>query len=152
LKQEFELQAKWVPLISAFSSHITMNILVLLASILTFVAFLVHAIQGSRELPELDPQSESPDQKSDSWVQSVAGWHWVSVDLLLSAFLMGLIALTDLIPFEQGLSLILAIYFAVNGVAWLLIVLLNKKSNAQVLKLGQWIFCFLVAGLLVLGL
>ncbi|GAB5520970.1 MAG: hypothetical protein RhofKO_32210 [Rhodothermales bacterium] len=124
-----------------------MNGFALAAGLLTLAAFGAHAWVGAREFRLFAPPPEAVQPRT-AWVQGLAGWHWVSVDLLASAVLFLLMGLTAWLPNEGTLLLVLSGYFALTGLAWLsTLILAGGGVPNQYLKLGQWLFCFLVAGL-----
>lgn len=128
-----------------------MNIPILLAALLSLIAFAAHAFIGDRELTLLRPGRESDNKKRETWIQSRAGWHWVSVDLLLSSLLLLLIAATNFIQAKTEILAILAIYFLLCGLAWLGTVWFSRNDNRQLIILGQWIFCWIMVALIVWG-
>ncbi|TGO03350.1 hypothetical protein PN36_08025 [Candidatus Thiomargarita nelsonii] len=99
----------------------------------------------------LKPVEESSDKHKETWVQVRSGWHWVSVDLFLAAVLLIIISTTNIIIAKQELLLLLSIYYFVCGVVWLSTVVVSKNSNKQIMVLGQWIFCFIMSGLIIWG-
>lgn len=128
-----------------------MNIPLLIAGTLSLLAFFAHAFVGDKEYKTLKPKTDAPSKTKETWVQVRSGWHWVSVDLLFSGGILLLMATTDLIKAKSEISLLLSIYFFVCGIVWLCTVLLSKTENKQILVLGQWIFCFLMSGLIYAG-
>ncbi len=128
-----------------------MNIPVLIAGILSLVAFLVHAFMGSKENKILKPDTSVLSKEKETWIQIVSGWNWVGVDLFLSGILFILVACTDIISAKKEILFLLSIYFLLCGIVWLCSVLLSKNSNKQVFVLGQWIFCLIVSGLVFWG-
>ncbi len=128
-----------------------MNIPILIAGALSLLAFLVHAILGDKEYGVLKPIEGAPSKTKETWIQVRSGWHWVSVDLLLSSIILLLIATTEIIKARAEISFLLSIYFFICGLVWLGTVLLSKNNNKQILALGQWIFCFLMSGLIYAG-
>ena len=124
-----------------------MNVLALIAGVLSLLAFFVHAIIGDKEYSALKPGMNAPEKYKETWVQGRGGWHWVSVDLLGIGILLLLIATNDLISAKAEILLLLSIYFLLCGLAWLGTVLASKNNNKQVLLLGQWVFCFILSGL-----
>ena len=128
-----------------------MNIPILIAGLLACLAFFAHAFIGDKEFKVLKPVSESPDKTKETWVQVRSGWHWVSVDLFLAGVLLLLLATTEMISEKSEILLLLSIYFMVCGFVWLGTVLLSKDKNKQILVLGQWIFCFVMSGLIYFG-
>lgn len=128
-----------------------MNTPILIAGLLSCLAFLVHAFIGDKENKVLKPAAESTDKTKETWVQVRGGWHWVSVDLLLAGVLLLLLATTEVISAKTEISLLLSIYFMVCGFVWLVTVFLSRDKNKQILILGQWIFCFAISGLIYFG-
>ena len=128
-----------------------MNIAILIAGILCLLAFGAHAFQGDKELRQLKPSLDSEEEKKNIWLQTRSGWHWVSVDLLLSGVLLVTLAVSNLIQEKQGVLLLLSIYFLITGLVWLGTVYLSKTNNKQLFVLGQWIFCFVVSALIYYG-
>ncbi|MEM8600799.1 MAG: hypothetical protein AAGF99_12840 [Bacteroidota bacterium] len=126
-----------------------MNLVAALAGGLTLLAFGVHALVGASEFRDFAP-TVSSGQARTKWLQALAGWHWVSVDLLAATVLLFVVAFTDLVAHEPTALLLLAGYFALAGVAWLgTLVVAGRGVRRRYLALGQWLFCFLVAGLAV---
>ncbi|MEM1055760.1 MAG: hypothetical protein AAGI52_09540 [Bacteroidota bacterium] len=124
-----------------------MNLFSTLAGVLTLLAFGIHTVAGAREFRLFAPSREARGPRR-AWVQALAGWHWVSVSLLASAGLFLAIGLTDRVPGEPTVLLGLAGYFAACGLAWLATVAISGgEVRRRYLVLGQWVFCFLVAGL-----
>lgn len=129
----------------------SMNTPILLAGVLSLLAFCAHAFIGDREYHILKPSADSSDKAKETWVQVRSGWHWVSVDLLLSGTILLLIATTELIKAKSEISMLLSSYFFVCGMVWLFTVFFSKTTYKQILVLGQWIFCFLMSALIYAG-
>jgi len=129
-----------------------MNILLLIAAALSLLAFAAHAFVGDMEYRALKPDETSSSKSKETWLQARCGWHWVSVDLLLSGIVLLLIATTEIIKSKSEISLLLCIYFFVCGVVWFAIVFKSKTNDNQIMVLGQWIFCFLMSGLIYAGI
>ncbi|HFC91561.1 MAG TPA: hypothetical protein ENJ51_01975 [Leucothrix mucor] len=129
-----------------------MNWYIFSAGALVIIAFFVHAVVGDKEFRLLRPETEGGNtRENDVWIQTRSGWHWVSVDLLLTGIALLLIASTDIISAKREISFLLFLYYLVTGITWLITVLLNKANNNQILVIGQWIFCFIVSGLTYIG-
>jgi len=128
-----------------------MNIPIFIAGILCLVAFFAHAFVGDKEYRQLKPAPDSEDKIRETWIQVRSGWHWVSVDLLLSGVLLIILALTNIIQAKQEVCLLLSIYYFITGLVWLSTVALSKNSSKQLFVLGQWIFCFIVSALVYYG-
>lgn len=124
-----------------------MNLLALLAGGLTLAAFGVHAGVGAREFRLFAPPADGEPPRT-AWVQALSGWHWVSMDLLISGIVFVTIGLADLIPEEPTVLLVLAVYFGLASVAWLgTVAVAGGGVPKRFVALGQWIFCVLVAAL-----
>jgi len=128
-----------------------MNIPILIAGMLCLVAFFAHAFVGDKEYRQLKPAPDSEEKIRETWVQVRSGWHWVSVDLLLSGILLITIAVSNFIQAQQEVLLLLGIYYFATGAVWLCTVFLSKNKSKQLLVLGQWIFCFIVSALIYYG-
>lgn len=128
-----------------------MNIPILIAGVLSLIAFFAHAFVGDKEYRQLKPALDADEKVKETWVQVRSGWHWVSVDLLLSSILLITLAASDFIQEKRVVLLLLSIYFFITGLIWLGTVFLSKNNNKQLLVLGQWIFCFIVSALIYYG-
>lgn len=128
-----------------------MNIFIFIAGVLSLVAFFAHAFVGDKEYKILKPAENCPDKNKETWVQVRSGWHWVSVDLFFAGVLLLLLATTEIIKAKTEVLLLLSIYFFLCGVAWLCTVVFSRTNNKQIIVLGQWIFCFLMSGLIYFG-
>jgi len=130
-----------------------MNIPILIANILTLLAFVIHTFIGDRELKVIEPQDEDDDQflKREKWTMARSGWHWISFDLLFATIGLGLINFTDYLECERLLLQVLMIYFLGYGIAWLIGILISKRFPNNYLKLGQWILLWVISGLIYIG-
>lgn len=130
-----------------------MNIPILLASILTFLAFVIHAFVGDRELKVNEPTEENDQkfQKREKWTMARCGWHWVSFDLLFATVGLVLINFSDYFDNEKTLLQILTLYFLGYAIAWALIIAISKQFPKNYLKLGQWILLLIISGLIYYG-
>lgn len=114
------------------------------------MAFAVHSIIGGKEFRYIKPTSGGKAQ--EVWVQSLSGWHWVSMDLLLAAIVLITIGASDLISSESTVLFLVSGYFFLCGLAWLgTIFVAGKKVENRYVKLTQWLLCFLIAGLAFLA-
>ncbi|GET46447.1 hypothetical protein [Capnocytophaga felis] len=64
-----------------------MNIFILIANILVFLAFVIHTFMGDKELKVNEPDKSDKSYliKIEKWTMARCGWHWISWDLLLAA-------------------------------------------------------------------
>ena len=62
-----------------------MNILILIANILTLLAFSLHTFMGDRDLKIIQPATDLiiGTEKQEKWTMARCGWHWISFDLFL---------------------------------------------------------------------
>lgn len=121
-----------------------MNYVALFAGVLVLLAAGVHAVVGGRELGLIKPTERG--KVLEGWVQSLAGWHWVSLDQLMAGCALVVIGATAWIPDESVVLYGLSIYFAACGVVWLVVVLLAGQQVAgRFYRLGQWMYCLLIA-------
>ncbi len=127
-----------------------MNYIALLAGLLVLLAASVHAVVGGREVGLLKPEGKG--KPLEVWVQTLAGWHWVSVDQILAAVALLVIGGTDWFGNEQVILRLMAVYFGAVGLAWLITVLVvGRQIKGYWFRLGQWMYCFLIAGLTFLA-
>lgn len=130
-----------------------MVISLLIANILTLLAFAIHTFVGDKELKINEPTSENDKnfQKREKWTMARCGWHWVSFDLLFATIGLGIINFTDYFDGEKTLLHILTIYFLGYAVVWIFIIAISKQFPKNYLKLGQWILLLLISGLIYFG-
>ena len=130
-----------------------MNIPILIANILTLLAFIVHTFIGDKELKVNEPKGEHDEdfQRREKWTMARCGWHWVSVDLLFATIGLGLINFTSYFDNEQVLLKIIAIYFLGYAIVWALTIAISNQFPKNYLRLGQWILLLLISTLVFLG-
>ena len=130
-----------------------MNIAILIANILTLLAFVLHTFVGDKELKINEPTDGNDEhfQKREKWTMARCGWHWVSLDLLFATIGLALINFTNHFENEKTLLLILSIYFLGYSLVWALTVVISKPFPKNYLKLGQWILLLLISGLIYIG-
>ena len=126
---------------------------ILIANILTLLAFVIHTFVGDKELKINEPTEGTDEnfQKREKWTMARCGWHWVSFDLLFASVGLGLINFTDYFDNEKTLLQILTIYFLGYSIFWALTIAISKQFPKNYLKLGQWILLILISGLLFYG-
>lgn len=131
-----------------------MNTPILIAGILTSLAFFVHTFIGDPELKFIQPSSENDEKfkKQETWTMVRSGWHWISLDLLFASIGLGLINFTDYFENEKQLLQILFVYFIGYGVVWLITIGISKSFPKNYLKLGQWMLCWVIGGLIYWGI
>ena len=131
-----------------------MNILILIANILTLLAFSLHTFMGDRDLKIIQPATDLiiGTEKQEKWTMARCGWHWISFDLFFATIGLALINFTDYFDNEKTLLQILTIYFLGYAIVWALTIAISKQFLNNYLKLGQWILLLLISGLIYLGL
>lgn len=132
------------------TEHI-MNILILIANVLALFTLIVHAIWGDIDLKVIEPKDYDVN-KIEKWVMARGAFHIVSMDFLLATIGLTLINFTEIFKESQNLLLqILAIYFFMYSIGFLIIVAISKQFPKNYLKLGQWIFLLIISGLIYWG-
>jgi hypothetical protein len=131
-----------------------MSIPIIIANILTLLAFVAHTFVGDKELKINEPTDELDVafQKREKWTMARCGWHWVSFDLLFATVGLGLINFTNYFDNEKTLLRILAVYFFGYAIVWILTISISKKFTKSYFKLGQWILLLLISGLIYFGI
>ena len=130
-----------------------MDIAILIANILTLLAFLIHTFVGDKELKVNEPSTDTDNwiTKQEKWTMARCGWHWVSFDLLFASIGLAIINFTDYFDNEKTLLQILSLYFLGYAMAWGFTILISKKFQKNYLKLGQWMLLLSISGLIYLG-
>ena len=130
-----------------------MSIPILIANILTLLAFFIHTFMDDRELKIIQPSAEMDDwtAKQEKWTMARCGWHWISFDLLFTSIGLALINFTDFFDNEKTLLQILSLYFLGYSIAWSFTILVSKQFPKNYRKLGQWILLFIISGLIYYG-
>ena len=130
-----------------------MNISILIANILTLLAFAIHTFLGDKELKVNEPTEKDNEnfQKREKWTMARCGWHWVSFDLLFASIGLGLINFTNYFDNEKTLLQIFTIYFLGYAIVWAFTIIISKQFPKNFLKLGQWILLLLISGLIYFG-
>ena len=127
-----------------------MNITILIANILTLLAFVIHTFIGDQELKVNEPTNEADAnfQKREKWTMARCSWHWVSLDLLFATVGLAMINFTDYFDNERTLLQILSVYFLSYAIVWAFIIAISKQFPENYLKLGQWILLLVISGLI----
>ena len=131
-----------------------MNIPILIANILTLLAFFAHTFVGDKELQLIEPKTEHDKAfiQQEKWTMARCGWHWISFDLLFATIGLGIINFTDYFEQEILLLQVLAVYFLGYGIVWLIGIAISKSFPNNYLKLGQWGLLWLISGLIFWGI
>ena len=131
-----------------------MNLPILIANILTLLAFVIHTFVGDKELKIIEPTlgNEESFQKREKWTMARCGWHWISIDLLFATIGLGLINFTNKFENEKTLLQILTVYFLGYAIVWAVTIAISKHFPKSYLKLGQWMLLLLISGLIYFGI
>ena len=127
-----------------------MNIPILIVACITAIAVLGHVLGGTRETASIVP-SNKDKTLTRNWKQAMGAFQMLSIDLLLVAIALFLIALTDIITFEYELTLILSLLYFLWGLVWLIQLLWLKSELKTYLHLPHWALWFVCSGLLYYG-
>ena len=130
-----------------------MNYYFISAGIFLFISLLIHTIAGDKDYRALNPrkQANESDKMFGYWLMGRGTFQMVSVDLLLTSvfiFLMGI----NVIPYNEFLSLFIALLYAGYLVFWLLTLFISKAKGTNYLMQGQWILFLIAFILIMLGL
>ena len=129
-----------------------MNIFLLIANLLTLLAFFVHTFIGDKEIRMIEPQADTEDKKRMIWTMARCGWHWISFDLLFASILLGMINFSDFLEAEKTILQLLVIYFGGYAIAWLIGILISKSFPKNYLQLGQWMLLLGIGALIFWGM
>ena len=131
-----------------------MNTPILIANVLTLLAFFIHTFVGDRELKIIEPKDEEDENylKREKWTLARSGWHWISFDLLFASIGLGVINFTEFFENEKTLLQILSVYFLGCAIVWLIGIGISKKFPKNYIKLGQWILLLTMSGLIYWGI
>lgn len=134
-----------------------MNVPILVAGAIVFVAFLAHSVVGNREAWHTRPagiggKTAGTDATIERhWVQSFCAFQLVTVDLFVLSVVLGALGATDLVPAERTVAIALAGVFLLWGTAWLVTLRVLGRPRRDYGLLSQWAFWFVCAGLLYWG-
>ncbi len=131
-----------------------MNITLLIANTLLFLAFIIHTIVGDKELHSIQPESDSDTNflKTEKWTMARCGWHWISIDLLFGTIILGLINFTQILENEKLLLQLMSIYFFCYAIVWTFIIFISRKFPNNYWKLSQWLLLLLISLLIYSGI
>ena len=123
------------------------------------VCFAAHITGGIMQSLSIEPSKVAKRSGVDlsinvldrNWVQVMCAFQLVSVDLLVLAGVLYLLAFTELLAPRQAIGFALAGLFFVWGVVWLVQLGALKRKLKDYLLLGHWSVWFLCAGLVYWG-
>jgi hypothetical protein len=129
------------------------NIPILLANMLTGLAFLAHTIGGDLELRGIQPEISINNwvEKQQIWTMARCGWHWVSYDLLFASLALAFVNFTNYFEHKKTILQLLSIYFLGYAVVWFVVILITPPFPNNFINLGQWMLLLTIGGLIVYG-
>lgn len=129
------------------------NIPILLANILTVLAFVAHTIGGDLEISTFEPSTHTDHwaEKQQIWTMIRCGWHWISFDLLFASIALALVNFSKFFEQPKSILQLLSLYFFGYAIVWILILLISKSFPYNFLQLGQWMLLLTISGLLYYG-
>jgi hypothetical protein len=130
-----------------------MNTPILLANILTLLAFFIHTFMGDNAVRKLEPTevTDGNFKKREVWTMVRGAWHWISVDLLFATIGLALINFTNFFDNKTILLKILSVYFLGYAVVWIFIIAISKQFPKNYLKLIHWVLFLAISGLIYWG-
>jgi len=123
------------------------------------LVILAHLFGGIRESLTVRPSVSlygSSDKASfylieRSWVQLMCAFQLVSVDLVVIAVVLYLLAFTNYFHQAEHIAFGMAMLFAAWGIVWLVQLFSLRRVKTEYLKLGQWVLWFVSSGLMLWG-
>jgi hypothetical protein len=134
-----------------------MNYPITAAGAIVLLAFFAHTFVGNREALSTRPHREPDENRSDAasiernWVQLLCAFQLVTINLFVLSVLLFVLGTTDLLPARREVALAAAGFFTLWGAVWLVQLFALRRRLKDYLLLGQWVFWFLCAGLLLWG-
>ena len=127
-----------------------MNTSILIANGLVLLTFIMHTFGGDREYKSIEPEKDNAS-KLEKWTMGRGAFHIVSADFLLASIGLILINFTDYFTDKKLMLNILALYFFLYGLAFLITLFISKKFPNSFIKLWQWLLMFIISGLIYFG-
>lgn len=130
-----------------------MNAFLIVANVLTLLAFFVHTFVGDKELHLIEPDDEQKPRlkRRAVWTMTRCGWHWISWDLLMATILLANLNFWDFFSSSDEILLLLTVYFMGYALVWFLTILISKKFKKNFLYLGQWMLLLTISILIYFG-
>ena|GEM_PF-325503 len=118
-----------------------MNYPITIAGAIVLFAFFAHTIVGIREALSTRLHRTSAEGDVDiviverNWVQSLCAFQLVTVDLFVFSVLLLVLGTTDLLPARGEIALGAACFFTLWGIAWLVQLLVLRRSLKDLMGL-----------------
>lgn len=125
--------------------------ILLFANALVLITFIAHTFGGDREYRRIEP-STATDKARYDWLMGRGAFHIVSADFLLATIGLSLVNFTDFFRDEKLILSLLALYFLLYGLGFLIALVISKSPSNRFLKLPQWILLWAIAGLIYIGM
>jgi len=125
-----------------------MNIAFLIAGLLCVIAVFAHGIGGEYTLRRIptDAFPQIPNGGSLIAKQEVRmSWHGVTVVFILSAVVLLMMALTNIITDTQTIAHIITVTFVFFAIDIMLVPLMATRQLSTLVRIPQWILCFAIA-------
>jgi len=126
------------------------NLPVIIVACFSLLAVFAHVFGGTKETASIAPD-ESDLQLTRNWKQSMCAFQMLAIDLLAVTILLFTISLTELVPFEYELTLLLSLLYLLWGLVWLAQLVWLKSDAKTFAYLPQWILWFAGSALLYVG-
>lgn len=131
-----------------------MNVFFIAAGVFALLITPLHLLGGESTLRRVPASAFPTTAQGDGAImrQEVRFcWHMVTVDLALAGVLLLLIAFTNIFSDPVLVARLIAVYFAAYGVVILVLPLLTLRRWDTLYRLPQWLMCWAVSGLALLG-
>lgn len=129
------------------------NIPILIANVLTGLAFIAHTFVGDMEISSIQPviTITNWNEKQEVWTMARCGWHWISFDLLCATVALALVNFTNFFENKKTILQLLSFYFLGYAIVWLFVIIISNYFPNNFLKLGQWMLLSVISGLIYYG-
>lgn len=130
------------------------NIPLLVANILTGLAFIVHTVAGDMEISTVKPEINIADftEKQQIWTMIRCGWHWISFDLLFATIALTLVNFSNYFDNKKTILQLLSLYFFGYAIVWLLVISISDSFSNNYINLGQWMLLLSISGFIYYGI
>jgi len=132
-----------------------MNIGFLIAGILCVIGVLAHGIGGEYTLRQIATSAfpQIPNGGSVIAKQEVRmTWHGITVIFFLSAVILLLMALTNVIADTITIAHGISIVFFFFALEIMFVPMLATRQLSTLIRIPQWILCLVIAGATLVGL
>ena len=129
-----------------------MNLPLLIANVLAFLAFFVHIFMGDKALHMIQPRPDTNSfEKQQVWTMARGAFHIISIDIICLNILLAVIIFLDYIPDEKLVLRLVSVYLFVWAVVYSGIILISKPFPNRFIKLPQWLLFLLLSALIYYG-